>query len=176
MFFRNRTQIKASKTRTGKSSDKNKEAFKLGYSIAKLITSSWNSQEKPRKVYIFNRRVHHGGVGTLLGLSNLFRKSQPVPAGILSGLGDGLAKDDYADRDSWFNFDKKPYDNDNSSASQTSSSFSVSSTITDSLNTDVSTDNEMYQGNINAKIIKKAKESSPNQEVAGNKKTNHIEF
>jgi hypothetical protein len=176
MFFRNRTQIKASKTRTGKSSDKNKEAFKLGYSIAKLITSSWNSQEKPRKVYIFNRRVHHGGVGTLLGLSNLFRKSQPVPAGILSGLGDGLAKDDYADRDSWFNFDKKPNDNDNSSASQTSLSFSVSSTITDSLNTDVSTDNEMYQGSINAKIIKKAKESSPNQKVDGNEKTNHIEF
>jgi len=42
---------------------KNKQAFKLGSSIAKLITSSWNSQEKLEKVYIFNRKVHHSGVG-----------------------------------------------------------------------------------------------------------------
>ena len=43
------------------------------------------------KTYIFNRRVHHGEVG----LSNLFKKkSQPVPTGLLSGLGEGLAHDD----------------------------------------------------------------------------------
>jgi len=65
-----------------KFSDKNKEAFRLGMSIAKLITYSWNSQEKPRKVYLFNRRVHHGGVGSLLGLSDLFKKFQPIPSGI----------------------------------------------------------------------------------------------
>jgi len=90
-----------------KFSDKNKEAFRLGMSIAKLITYSWNSQEKPRKVYLFNRRVHHGGVGSLLGLSDLFKKFQPIPSGILSGLGEGLVKDDYADRDEWFKFEKK---------------------------------------------------------------------
>ena len=90
-----------------KFSDKNKEAFRLGMSIAKLITYSWNSQEKPRKVYLFNRRVHHGGVGSLLGLSDLFKKFQPIPSGILSGLGEGLVKDDYADRDEWFKFKKK---------------------------------------------------------------------
>ena len=66
---------------------KNKEAFKLCSSIAKLITSSWNSQEKLEKVYIFNRRVHHDGVGALLGLRSLFSKSQPIPSEILSGLG-----------------------------------------------------------------------------------------
>ena len=43
----------------------------------------------------------------LLGLSNLPKKSQPIPTGILSGLGEGLAKDDYADRDEWFKFEKK---------------------------------------------------------------------
>jgi hypothetical protein len=115
MFFKKRSQIKDNTTQTddgsSKSSyDSNKEAFKVGSSIAKLITSYWNSQEKPGKVYIFNRRVHHGGVGSLLGLSNLFKKSQPIPTGILSGLGEGLAKDDYADRDEWFKFEKK-YDN-----------------------------------------------------------------
>ncbi len=94
-----------------KFSDKNKEAFRLGMSIAKLITYSWNSQEKPGKVYLFNRRVHHGGVGSLLGLSDLFKKFQPIPSGILSGLGEGLAKDDYADRDEWFKFEKKKDDN-----------------------------------------------------------------
>ena len=112
MFFKKRSQIKDNTTQTddgsSKSSDgNNKEAFKVGSSIAKLITSSWNSQEKPGKVYIFNRRVHHGGIGSLLGLSNLLKKSQPIPTGILSGLGEGLAKDDYADRDEWFKFKKK---------------------------------------------------------------------
>jgi hypothetical protein len=52
-----------------------------------LITSSWNCQEKLEKVYIFNRRVHHSGVEALLGLRSLFRKSQPIPSEILSGLG-----------------------------------------------------------------------------------------
>src|SRR6476620_9085043 len=119
MFFKNRTPRKKKTTHTNDTtktekelSDKNKEAFKVGSSIAKLlITSSWNSQEKPGKVYIFNRRVHHGGVGSLLGLSNLFKNSQPIPTGILSGLGEGLAKDDYADRDEWFKFEKKKDDN-----------------------------------------------------------------
>ena len=118
MFFKNRTPRKKKTTHTNDTtktekelSDKNKEAFKVGSSIAKLITSSWNSQEKPGKVYLFNRRVHHGGVGSLLGLSNLFKNSQPIPTGILSGLGEGLVKDDYADRDEWFKFEKKKDDN-----------------------------------------------------------------
>jgi hypothetical protein len=108
MFFKKRSPRRKKMTQPDdKFSDKNKEAFRLGMSIAKLITYSWNSQEKPRKVYLFNRRVHHGGVGSLLGLSDLFKKFQPIPTGILSGLGEGLAKDDYADRDEWFKFEKK---------------------------------------------------------------------
>ena len=114
MFFKNRSSRKKKTKQTNNTSktddrsyDRNKEAFKVGSSIAKLITSSLNSQEKPGKVYIFNRRVHHGGIGSLLGLSNLLKKSQPIPTGILSGLGEGLAKDDYADRDEWFKFEKK---------------------------------------------------------------------
>jgi hypothetical protein len=112
MFFKKRTPRRKKMTQPDdKFSDKNKEAFRLGMSIAKLITYSWNSQEKPGKVYLFNRRVHHGGVGSLLGLSNLFKNSQPIPTGILSGLGEGLVKDDYADRDEWFKFEKKKDDN-----------------------------------------------------------------
>jgi hypothetical protein len=98
-----------SKTATNEFSplDKNKEAFQIGLLIAKLITSYWNSQKNPGKAYIFNRRVHHGEIGSLLGLSNLFKKSQPVPTGLLSGLGEGLAKDDYNDTKEWFTFKKR---------------------------------------------------------------------
>ena len=97
------------KTATNKGDDPNveKEAFETGLSIAKLLTSCWNSQQNPGKAYIFNRRVHHGEIGSLLGLSNLFKKTQPIPSGILSGLGEGLAKDDYGDRKEWFTFKKK---------------------------------------------------------------------
>lgn len=88
-------------------SKKNKKAFQTGLLIAKLLTYYWDSQQNPTKTYIFNRRVHHGEIGSLLRLSNLFRKSQPIPTGILSGLGEGLAKDDYGDREEWFTFKKK---------------------------------------------------------------------
>ena len=87
--------------------ENNKQAFQTGLSIAKLLTYYWNSRQNPGKAYIFNRRVHHGEVGSLLGLSNLFKKSQPLPSGILSGLGEGLAKDDYGDVKEWFTFKKK---------------------------------------------------------------------
>ncbi|HZE78599.1 MAG TPA: hypothetical protein VE089_08625 [Nitrososphaeraceae archaeon] len=83
-----------------------KESFQLGSAIADLLTSSWNSQENPSKVYIFNRRMHHGAIGALLGLSTLYKK-QPIITGILSGLGAGLAKDDYNDFKEWFLFKKK---------------------------------------------------------------------
>jgi ferritin-like metal-binding protein YciE len=83
-----------------------KESFQLGSAIADILTSSWNSQENPSKVYLFNRRMHHGAIGALLGLSTLYKK-QPIITGILSGLGAGLAKDDYNDFKEWFLFKKK---------------------------------------------------------------------
>ncbi|MFL6343358.1 MAG: DUF892 family protein [Nitrososphaeraceae archaeon] len=93
----------------GKSSKKNdqyREPFQIGSTIADILTSYWNSKEDPSKVYIFNRRVHHGAIGALLGLSALYKK-QPMITGILSGLGAGLAKDDYNDFKEWFLFKKK---------------------------------------------------------------------
>ena len=94
-----------------KSDDKNvrNESFQLGSVIGDVLTSYWNSKENPSKVYIFNRRVHHGGIGALLGLSSLY-KNQPIITGILSGLGARLAKDDYKDSKEWFAFKKKEDD------------------------------------------------------------------
>jgi hypothetical protein len=82
------------------------ESFQIGVTLAKLITSSWNSRQNPSKVHIFNRRIHHGEIGILLGLSNLCRK-YPIPAGILAGIGSGLVKDDHDDMKEWFTFKKK---------------------------------------------------------------------
>jgi ferritin-like metal-binding protein YciE len=89
----------------------NNESFKLGSAIGDVLTSYWNSKENPSKVYVFNRRVHHGGIGALLGLSSLY-KNQPIITGILSGLGARLVKDDYKDSKEWFSFKKKENDVD----------------------------------------------------------------
>lgn len=108
MFFKSRDRTKKTEIEKDVNPyEKNKEAFQTGLSIAKLLTTYWNSQQNPGKAYIFNRRVHHGEIGSLLSLSNLFKKSQPIPTGILSGLGEGLAMDDYGDRKEWFTFKKK---------------------------------------------------------------------
>jgi hypothetical protein len=108
-LFRNRGLTNKTATKATKdvnSYENNKKAFQTGLLIAKLLTYCWNSQHNPGKTYIFNRRVHHGEIGALLRLSNLFKKSKPIPTGILSGIGEGLAKDDYGDREEWFTFKK----------------------------------------------------------------------
>ena len=64
------------------------DALRTGSSIGKLITNIWNSQKNPGKAYLLNRRVHHGEVGILLGLSNLIKKSRPATAGVFSGFGE----------------------------------------------------------------------------------------
>ena len=86
--------------------DNHNESFKVGSAVADMLTSYWNSQENPSKVYLFNRRVHHGAIGALLGLSSLYKKN-PLITGILSGLGAGLQKDDSKDSKEWFLFRKK---------------------------------------------------------------------
>ena len=86
--------------------DNHNESFKVGSAVADMLTSYWNAQENPSKVYLFNRRVHHGAIGALLGLSSLYKKN-PLVTGILSGLGAGLQKDDSKDCKEWFLFRKK---------------------------------------------------------------------
>jgi ferritin-like metal-binding protein YciE len=86
--------------------DNHNESFKVGSAVADMLTSYWNSQENPSKVYLFNRRVHHGTIGALLGLSSIYKKN-PLVTGILSGLGAGLQKDDSKDSKEWFLFRKK---------------------------------------------------------------------
>jgi ferritin-like metal-binding protein YciE len=93
----------------GENNNNRNESFKVGSTVADMLTSYWNSQENPSKVYLLNRRVHHGAIGALLGLSSLYKKN-PLVTGILSGLGAGLQKDDYKDSKEWFLFRKKEED------------------------------------------------------------------
>jgi|SRR6476661_1766346 len=80
----------------------------LGMTVAEFLTSLWNSRHNstpPPRVYILNRRIHHGELGALLALSSLFLRMSSVPSGtigILAGVGFGLLKDDIADIGEWF--------------------------------------------------------------------------
>jgi hypothetical protein len=88
----------------------------LGLTVAEVIANYWKNRNRaspggsppssPQEVYFFNRRMHHGQIGVLLMLS-LFFRGTPVPVAILTGLGIGLVKDDYADFKEWFLFKKK---------------------------------------------------------------------
>jgi hypothetical protein len=91
-------------------------------------------------------------------LSNLLKKSQPIPTGILSGLGEGLAKDDYADRDEWFKFEKK---HDDTLVPETTTT--TSSTDTEISSADVSNDNtKSLQDDNSTRTIEGTKVSSSN--------------
>jgi hypothetical protein len=85
----------------------------IGTTAAEILTSYWHSrynESSPPKVYFFNRRIHHGEIGALLGLSSLFLRGTSFPtaaAAILTGMGIGLVKDDYLDIMDWFKLTKK---------------------------------------------------------------------
>ena len=89
----------------------------LGVTAAEILTSYWNSKRNiapPPKVYVFNRRVHHGEIGALLAVTSLFLRGTSIPAAttaaILTGIGIGLVKDDYLDIMDWFRLKKKDTD------------------------------------------------------------------
>jgi hypothetical protein len=83
----------------------------LGITAAEILTKYWNSRYNRRpKVYVFNRRIHHGEIGILLTLSSLMLKGSSIPAAtaaILAGIGIGLVKDDYVDIGEWFRLKKR---------------------------------------------------------------------
>jgi hypothetical protein len=78
----------------------------LGITAADILISYWNSRYNvPPKVYVLNRRIHHGEIGTLLALSSLLLRGTSIPtatAAILAGIGIGLVKDDCGDIREWF--------------------------------------------------------------------------
>ena len=92
-----------------------RRGFILGITAAEILTSYWNSRYRsssphPPKIYAFNRRIHHGEIGTILALSSIFlRGATPAAsvAAIFTGIGIGLVKDDHTDIMEWFKLKKK---------------------------------------------------------------------
>ena len=76
-------------------------------------------------MYIKNRRVHHGEVGTSMGIADTFKDFSPEITGIISGIGKGLVKDDIADKDKWFTFKKKEEEGETNSTSEIEDSTST---------------------------------------------------
>ena len=103
---------------TSDASSNYEKSVKLGESIGDIITSRWNYQKKPGKVYIKNRRVHHGEIGTSMGIAGAFKDSDPIISGILSGIGRALVKDDIVDKEKWFTFKKKEEEKKTDSTSE----------------------------------------------------------
>jgi hypothetical protein len=85
----------------------------MGIAAAEILASSWNHRSNsspPPKIYLFNRRIHHGEIGTILALFSLLLKRTPFPSSALTlllGMGIGLAKDDYRDIMTWFRLTKR---------------------------------------------------------------------
>lgn len=97
-----RKKSNRTKTRITKIKKRQPTKFQQGLQAAQTVTKSWNSQPNPPKVYVSDRRVHHGEVGVLLGLAGLY-KNDPY----LTGFGTGLALDDLHDANEWFTFKKR---------------------------------------------------------------------
>ena len=119
--LKDKDDVKSSST----SSSDYEKYVTLGESIGDAITSRWNSQKKPGKVYIKNRRIHHGEVGTSMGIADTFKDFSPEITGIISGIGKGLVKDDIADKDKWFTFKKKEEEDKTNSTSEIEDSTST---------------------------------------------------
>lgn len=81
-----------------------------GLQDALSITSKWNSQPNPPKVYISGYRIHHGLVGSLVAIYGLLTENQYA-----IGVGAGLAIDDISDMPHWLDFEKQSNNNFTSS-------------------------------------------------------------
>ena len=94
------------KTRTYKKNkgifDKRKMSVneREGYDLGKSVTTLWNLQKNPEKVYVGGNRRHHGLIGAILSLYGSFESDEYV-----KGLGKSLMKDDIDDLPNWLNFE-----------------------------------------------------------------------
>jgi len=95
----------------------------LGITAAEILTSYWNSRyNPPPKVYVLNRRIHHGEIGALLALASLLLRGTSIPtatAAILAGMGVGLVKDDCVDIREWFRLKKRKTEDQKQTTTQT---------------------------------------------------------
>ena len=78
----------------------------VGLAVSQITIHYWK-KKYPSKVYLFERRIHHGEIGVLLLCIISMGKISPMLSSFVIGCGLGLMKDDLQDRSKWFKFQKK---------------------------------------------------------------------
>ncbi|HEU4483088.1 MAG TPA: hypothetical protein VFR65_08540 [Nitrososphaeraceae archaeon] len=79
----------------------------VGLAVSEITIRYWK-KKYPSKVYLFERRIHHGEIGVLLLLWIIsMGKISPILSSFVIGCGLGLMKDDLQDKSKWFKFQKK---------------------------------------------------------------------
>jgi hypothetical protein len=78
----------------------------VGLAVSQITIRYWK-KKYPSKVYLFERRTHHGEIGILLLCIISMGKISPMLSSFVIGCGLGLMKDDLQDRSKWFKFQKK---------------------------------------------------------------------
>lgn len=78
----------------------------IGFAASEIITYYWKKNDSP-KVYLFNRRIHHGEIGIILLCILSMGKISPLLASFIIGCGLGFISDDMKDLKKWFKFHKK---------------------------------------------------------------------
>jgi hypothetical protein len=78
----------------------------VGLAVSQITIRYWK-KKYPSKVYLSERRIHHGEIGVLLLCIISMGKISPMLSSFVIGCGLGLMKDDLQDRSKWFKFQKK---------------------------------------------------------------------
>jgi hypothetical protein len=78
----------------------------VGLALSEITIYYWK-KKYPSKVYLFERRIHHGEIGVILLCILSVGKISPMLSSFLIGWGLGLIRDDFQDKSKWFKFLKK---------------------------------------------------------------------
>ena len=78
----------------------------VGFAITEITMNYWK-KKYPSKVYLFERRIHHGELGVILLSILSLGKIPPILSSFVIGCGLSLIRDDLHDKSKWFKFQKK---------------------------------------------------------------------
>ena len=78
----------------------------VGLALSEITLHYWKKKYLS-KVYLFDRRIHHGEIGVLLFCILSVGRISPILSSLIIGCGLGLIRDDFQDKSKWFKFQKK---------------------------------------------------------------------
>ena len=77
----------------------------IGFAASEIITYYWKKNYFS-KVYLFNRRIHHGEIGIMLLCILSMGKFSPLLSSFIIGCSLAFISDDMKDLKKWFKFHK----------------------------------------------------------------------